>query len=305
MKKVILSTINYNRSDLTNDCLRSLNHLNQDGIDLEIVVVDNASKEELSVREEDFPKLKLTVIRQDVNSGFSGGHNTAFAYALKKDADYVVILNNDTTIDPDCIIELIKVGEKHEEAGIIAPKIYFSKGSEYHKERYKNDELGRVLWYAGGLIDWDNAYWHHRGVDEVDHKQYDSEGPTEYASGCCFAIKKETLTKVGGFDEKYFLYYEDSDINERVKRQGYSIFFAPKAFLWHINAGSTGGSGSSLQDYFTTRNRLLVASRYAGSRAKVALLRESSTILRKGRKWQRKGVLDFYLRNFGKGSYPL
>ena len=81
--------------------------------------------------------------------------------------------------------------------------------------------------------------------------------------------------------------------------------YSPKAVLWHKNAGSAGGSGSSLQDYYITRNRLLFGARYAPFRSKLALLKESMMLLAKGRHWQRVGVLDFYLGRFGKGSYPI
>jgi hypothetical protein len=73
--------------------------------------------------------------------------------------------------------------------------------------------------------------------------------------------------------------------------------------LWHLNAGSTGGSGSALQDYYITRNRLLFGFSYVTLRTKVALFRESLKNIFFGRPWQKKGVMDFYLRQFGKGNY--
>lgn len=152
-------------------------------------------------------------------------------------------------------------------------------------------------------MDWGNVLGSHRGVNEVDKGQYDRMDRTDFASGCCLLIKREVLETVGMFDEKYFLYYEDSDLAERAKRKNYSIMYAPKAYLWHKNAGSAGGSGSALQDYYITRNRLLFGMRYASIRTRIALLKESMRLLVTGRAWQKKGVRDFYLRRFGKGSY--
>ena len=303
MTKVVISIINYNKSSITNSCLKSLNDLDQKGFDVYVVVIDNASKETLSLDKKAFPNLQLTLINSKVNTGFSGGHNIGFRHAFEHNAEYVVILNNDTTVDNQLLQKLIASGSEREDAGIIAPKIYFSKGSEFHSDRYSNSEKGHVLWYAGGEIDWNNMYWKHRGVDEVDKGQFEKTEETDFASGCCFAIKTSTLKKIGLFDERYFLYYEDSDLNERAKRSGYRIFYEPQAMLWHQNAGSTGGSGSPLQDYFTTRNRLLLGYTYASNRTKIALFRESMRILHRGREWQKKGVKDFYKRNFGKGSY--
>ena len=108
-----------------------------------------------------------------------------------------------------------------------------------------------------------------------------------------------------GFDNRYFLYFEDSDLSQRLKKAGYKILFYPKAILWHKNAGSTGGSGSSLQDYFTTRNRMIFGLKFAPLRSKIALIRESLRLLSSGRQWQKKGIRDFYLRRFGKGTFPL
>lgn len=304
MKHVVISILNYNHAEITKACLESLNQLKQTDLKVEVVVVDNASEEKFTFDSKQYPHLKIHLVTNSKNTGFSGGHNKAIKYVLEKNADYVIILNNDTTVDKNLLVNLLQ-NDENEKIGIIAPKIYFSKGSEYHKDRYKPDELGKVIWYAGGIIDWANVYWKHRGVDEVDYGQFDNTEQTQFASGCCMAIKKEVLKTVGGFDDKFFLYYEDSDLCERVKRAGFSILYAPSAFLWHQNAGSTGGSGSSLQDYFTTRNRLLLGFRYATNRAKLSLLREAIRISRTGREWQKKGVADFFKGKFGKGSYPV
>jgi GT2 family glycosyltransferase len=137
----------------------------------------------------------------------------------------------------------------------------------------------------------------------VDKGQYEKVEQTDFASGCCEMIKREVLEKVGVFDERYFLYYEDNDLSQRAKKQGFKVFYQPKAILWHLNAGSTGGSGSILQDYYITRNRLLFGFKFASPRAKIALVRESLKLIFAGRPWQKKGALDFYLRRFGKGSY--
>lgn len=302
MKTVFVSIINYNGTENTLECLKSLENL-RTSFHLRCIVVDNGSKIPFSARKQDFKNLSLTVIANTDNLGFSGGHNTGIRSALASGADYVLVLNNDTLADSFLIEELVKVAETDKEIGIVGPKIYFSKGYEFHKDRYTASELGKVIWYAGGVMDWDNVLGYHRGVDEVDAGQYDKLEETQFVSGCCMLIKKELFKKVGLLDERYFLYYEDIDYNERVRKEKYKIMFAPTALLWHKNAASAGGSGSDLQDYYITRNRMLLGFSYSSFPARSALVRESIETLLKGRKWQRRGIIDFYLRKFGRGSF--
>lgn len=302
--KVAIIILNYNGEKDTIECLESVQKLSTGNYELLVIVVDNASKDEsVSKIKAQFPDI--VILENKDNLGFSGGNNVGIKYALNKGASYVLVLNNDTFLHKDLLKELITVIEKEKNIGIVAPKIYFAPGFEFHKDRYKKDELGKVIWYAGGIMDWKNIIGHHRGVDEIDKGQYDNIEENGFASGNCMLVKKEVFEKVGLFDERYFLYYEDNDFCFRVKKAGYKIVFAPKGILWHKNASSAGGSGSSLQDYYITRNRLFFGMRYASVRAKIALLKESIKIVLKGRYWQRRGILDFYLGKFNKGSYPI
>jgi hypothetical protein len=95
---------------------------------------------------------------------------------------------------------------------------------------------------------------------------------------------------------------EDSDLTQRAVNAGYKLRLIPESVIWHCNSGSSK-PGSSLQDYFITRNRLLFGFRYASFRTKFALFRESIRFLFTGSMWRKKGVLDFYFGRFGKGSW--
>ena len=106
------------------------------------------------------------------------------------------------------------------------------------------------------------------------------------------------IKDIGLLDENYFLYYEDNDYSMRAKKSGYRLVYQPKSIIWHKNAGSTGGSGSKLQDYYITRNRLLFGNRYASIRSKIALNREAMRLLISGRDMQKKGVKDYFAKNF-------
>jgi len=301
MKKVFVSIINFNGKKNTQECIASIEDSDLTDLNLTVIVSDNASKEEFNEKDISFKNIPFKFIKHEENLGFAQGHNDAIQYALANGADYILILNNDVILDKNCLRELVKSFE--DDVAIVSPKIYFAKGYEFHKDRYRKSELGKVIWYAGGEMDFLNVFGKHRGVDEVDHGQFDRETETDFASGCCMMISSKAFGKVGSFDDKYFLYYEDNDLSQRLKKANFKILYQPKAYLWHKNADSAGGSGSDLQDYYITRNRLLFGFKFTPLRTKIALVRESLLILLNGRKWQKRGVVDFYLRNFGKGSY--
>ena len=303
MKKIYIVLINYNGQKDTVECLESLLKIKHIDFEFSTIVVDNYPENRIEIDENKFKDINLKVIFNPVNSGFSGGNNVGIKEALKNDADYILLLNNDTYVKEDFLQKLLDFAEKNEKAGLIVPKIYFAKGNEFHKDRYKKEELGKVFWYAGGDMDWRNVIGSHRGVDEVDHGQYDEVVQTDFATGCCVLIKSEVIKKIGVLDEKYFLYYEDSDFSERAKKAGFRIYYLPTSIIWHKNAGSTGGSGSKLQDYYITRNRLMFGEKYAPLKSKSALIREGIRLSLNGREWQKKGAKDYFRRSFGKAKH--
>lgn len=300
MRKVAVITVNYNTHTDTDNFIHSLEKVHTPNFSLDLIVVDNGSKNAYKLPSS---AKHITLIRSEENTGFSGGYNIGIREALKHGDEYIMIVNNDTEAKPDMIVELIAVLDSDSRIGMVVPKIYFAKGHEFHKDRYTKAELGNVLWYAGGHVDWANVNTIHRGVDEVDKGQYDTTESIAFATGCCMMFKRETLEKVGVLDEKYFLYYEDADLNERIKRAGLRIYYAPKAHLIHINASSSGGAGNTLQDYFITRNRMLYGMTYAPLRTKIALFRESIRLLRSGRPMQKLAIKDFYRGNLYKGTF--
>lgn len=305
MKHIFISILNFNGKKNTLACLESLKNIKREGFKLTIVVVDNGSYEYFDLTSGTIGDIPLIVIKNKKNLGFSGGQNKAIKYSMGNGADYVLVLNNDTYVDKNFLEKLLTFSEKDERIGILSPKIYFAPGFEFHKDRYSKKEQGLVLWYAGGVMDWNNVIGHHRGVDEVDKGQFDKVEDTELATGCCMLVKKEIFEKVGLLDDKFYLYYEDADLSIRATRKGFKIFYVPSSIIWHKNAGSAGGSGSKLQNYYIARNRLLFGMKYAPIRAKIALLKESLKVLLAGRYWQKRGVLDFYLGKLGRGSYKI
>lgn len=306
--KIFVVILNWNGKEFILQCLDSVRKLKTNGGELEIVVVDNASTdgsaELVEQRYKDLPagKASIKILRNKENLGFAEGNNVGIKYALEDSADFVLILNPDTIVDKDLIVQLIKVHKSDHQIGVVGPKIYFAPGYEFHKERYKPEERGRVIWYAGGLMDWQNVLASHRGVDEVDVGQYNRIEETDFISGCAMLVRKEVFDKIGLLDAKYFLYWEDNDFCQRAKKAGFKLIYVPEVKMFHLNAGSSA-SGSPLQEYYITRNRLLFGLRYASLRTKLALIKESFKLLITGRKWQKIGVKDFYLGKFGRGSW--
>ncbi len=303
MKNILISILNFNSRKETFNCLNSIKKIKTENFKISVLLINNGSKEKLTIKEDFINPIPLKLIENISNLGFAGGHNISFKYAIKNNFDYILILNNDVELNINFLKEMVSAIKSDSDIGIVVPKIYFSPGFEYHKDRYVRDEIGRVFWYAGGKFDWNNIVGLHRGVDEVDIGQYNKREETDYATGCCMLLKTEALKKSGLFDEKYFLYYEDGDLSLRIKRCGYKIIYEPNAIVYHNNASSSGGSGSNLQDYYITRNRMMFGLKYAPLRAKFALIKESAKILTKGRNWQKKAIIDFYIKKFGKGSF--
>ncbi len=302
MKKVFVIILHYKGKKFTRQCLLSLNKIKTSNFSVKAVVVESGSLEPIDELKKEF--FNEVFIKKKENLGYAEGNNVGIRYALKQGADYLLLLNNDTVVDSQMLLQLVKVGESDESFGILGPKIYFAPGCEYHSGRYQKKEKGKVIWYAGGIIDWPNILASHRGVDEVDRGQYDEMEETDFISGCAMLIKREVLEKIGLLDKRYFLYLEDNDFCQRAKKAGFKLVYVPQAKLWHANAGSSR-VGSPLHDYYLARNRMLFGLRYAPVRAKLALIRESLRLLLFGREWQKVGIKDFYLRKLGKGSYRL
>lgn len=297
MTNISIILVNWNGKKDTLECLVSLGKLKVKSLKSKVIVVDNGSTDNsVEVIREKFSDIE--VIETGKNLGFAGGNNVGIRKALEDGADFVWLLNNDTSVDENALVALLEAC-KDPRVGIAGSKIYFAPENEFHKERYQKQEQGKVLWYAGGLIDWQNMYASHRGVDEVDTGQYDTVVETPFVTGCSMMVKKQVFEKVGLLDEKLFAYLEDLDFCLRAKQVGYTLFYEPQSKLWHKNAGSSG-AGSELHQYYMTRNRLLVGMRYASLWTKFALIREAMRFVLKGPSIYRKAVIDAMIGKWGK-----
>lgn len=233
---VFIILVNYKGVDHTIECIKSLNEITYSNY--KIIVVDNDSQDN-SVNKLKEYKKNFILIENKINTGFAGGNNLGINYAIKNNADYVLLLNNDTTVEPNFLDELIN--KTSPEIGINIGKILFY----YDKS---------MLWYAGGRI---NALKGCTDVNgfEKDNGQYDEEKYVTFASGCCMLISKEVLNKVGMLMEEYFLYFEDTDYCAKVLNNGYKILYCPKSVIYHKESVSTVKESFNFL-YYITRNRL-------------------------------------------------
>jgi GT2 family glycosyltransferase len=290
MPHVAIILVNWNGKNDTIACLASIFSLLTSHFSLLTIVVDNGSDDNsVEVIRKKFPRVE--VIEAGGNMGFTGGNNLGIKRALETGAQFVWLLNNDTVVDKNALTSLVDAFDDGR-VGIAGSKIYFRTGHEYHKDRYIKKDLGRVLWYAGGVIDWQNMYAAHRGVDEVDRGQYDEIEETQFVTGCSMMIRRNVFDRIGLLDGRFFAYLEDVDFCLRAGRAGFILRYVPWSVVWHNNAGSSGGVGSRIHEYYMTRNRLIVGMRYASIRTKAALLREAMRMLVSGPAVRRKAVLD-------------
>jgi hypothetical protein len=301
MEHVTTIIVNYNTPRETELAIRSAIMAKSDGFRHSVLVVDNGSKELLKIPK-DLRKKPVELIRSEANLGFTGGNNLGMSHAVKHyQSDYFFLLNSDAEVEKNGVQALYDALHQDPRAGIAVSKIYFTPGLEYHRKSYKKSERGKVLWYAGGSIDWPNLVAFHRGVDEVDRGQFDQQITCDFATGCALMIKRVVTEHVGILDKRFFGYYEDMDYSLRTQSAGYKLLFVPTSIVWHMNSGSVaGGSGSKFQQYYQTRNRLLVVAKHGTWRNWLTGLRFIWLILTRGAEAERRGVLDFILLRFGK-----
>lgn len=190
-----------------------------------VVVVDNGSTdggpEELRER---FPDVELVANAENV--GIARGYNTGMRYAVEHGADYVFILNNDTTMDRRLLHELSRAGEEDSRRGILMPKVYY----------YGSDDK---IWSAGARKRFFPPGVVFIGLNQEDGPPYDISREIEYAPSCGLLIRRRAIEEVGYFDAGYFMYYDDWDYCERMRRGGYRIYYVPSAKMWHKVSLST------------------------------------------------------------------
>jgi len=265
--KVTIIVLNWNGKDDTLECLKSLKDLSYPNY--EVLVVDNGSSDDsVSAIHQAFPEI--TLIETGENLGFAEGNSVGIRNA--SDADYILLLNNDTIVDSDFLGQLVQVAESNDKIGIVGPKIYYYEPKD-------------MIWCAGILIENGRAFGipipncspMPIGCGEIDSGQYDEIKEVEAIVGCALMVKREVIEKIGLLNSDLFLIQEDVDWCLRAKRAGYSSVYAPGSKIWHKVSRSLNKSGLSshtnpLTIYYWHRNWLLVVKHNFGKANFVLIL---------------------------------
>jgi GT2 family glycosyltransferase len=259
-------TVNFNQYKITNSFLTSLKKIKANK-NLSVFIADLSTKKQI-INIKNYP-FQIKIV-DDQNKGYAYGVNLGIKYFLQQKIDKFCVLNNDVLFDKNFLIETELAFKNFD---IFGGKIYYAPGFEYHKNRYQKKDLGKIIWYAGGIIDWKNCLIIHRGVDEIDYGQYNKIEETDFITGCLMCFNKKVVDKLGFWDEKYFLYYEDADFCQRAKMKGFKLIYNPKITIYHKNAQSTGGSGSFIHQKYQKRNQLIFGLKYAPLRTKLHLIK--------------------------------
>ncbi len=255
---VSIIILNWNGKNDTIECLESLKKITYPNYT--VIVVDNGSEgDDIDLLRKKFGDY-IHVIENDKNYEFAEGNNIGIRYALRKGTSYILLLNNDTVVDPGFLNELIKIAESDKQIGMVGPKIYF----------YDTPDK---IWFTHQTIDLWRCKIQNVGLGESDGGQYNSLQEVDCISGCAMLVKREIIEKVGMLDPGYLSYYEDTDWCIRIKKNGYKMVYVPKARLWHKGSSSTGGTGGGCNSYGSLfraqrrgRNRLLLMRKNANFR---------------------------------------
>ena len=252
MIKVSIISVNYNQDVMTeafiNSVLGSAIH-----VPYEIIIVDNGSRSNpIPAWTVKYPSVRF--YRCEINIGFAGGNNIAVKEAI---GEYLFLVNNDTEFTDGLVDMLAETLDNHPETGVVSPKIRY----------YDQKEL---LQYVGFS---DMNYFTARnkclGHMEKDNGQYDSNsGVTSFANGAAMMVRRAAIDKAGMMTEIYFLYYEEMDWCEHIKKAGYNIRVNLSAVIFHKES-ITVGRNSALKEYFMNRNRVLYIRRNAPAGARL------------------------------------
>jgi len=253
--KVSIITLNWNGLEDTVECLESLKKINY--ANYEVIIVDNGSKRnEADVLEATFGDF-IHVIKNDRNYGACGGRNIGIKYALNNsNPDYLLLLDNDTVVDPAFLTEMVLVAESTPNIGIIGAKVlYYDEPDRLQYRGGKIDLFGGVISPLLGII-----REKFLGKKETDRGQHDSIQEVEHIAFWCALLKRKSVDSIGLFDERHFWGWEDLDYFIRVKKVGFKVVYVPKAKVWHKYRSATKLDGT-LQ-YYSLRSRFYLIKQY-------------------------------------------
>ena len=213
---------------------------------LQVIVLDNQSTDgSVEAVRAGYPQVQL--LNLEKNLGYAGNNNVGIEAAMQQGADWVLVLNEDTILDPDCLTRLVEAGEADERTGIVGPLVY------HHNEP-------EVIQSAGVWLDF---VWRsiHIGQNEPDRGQYTDPRQVDAISGCAILVRRQVIEQVGSLDERFFYYWEETEWCVRARKAGWRVVHVPKAKLWHKGVQRDYKPSLSVS-YYNTRNRFLLLSKH-------------------------------------------
>lgn len=236
---VVAVVLNWRRPAETIACVAALRAL---APEVEPLVVDNGSGDDSVARlRAALPDVRL--IEHGRNDGYAGGNNVGIAAALNTGAGAVLVLNNDVVVRPGCVEALVAALEAHPEWGIVAPLSLLA------------DDPSVVDFFTAS-VDLANLAVVAHGRDE--RRAFAEEAETDYATGSAMLVRREVFDRIGMFDERFFLVWEDVDFCLRARAAGFRIGVTPVAEVLHGRSVTFGGDGAPLFRYFSIRNSFLI-----------------------------------------------
>lgn len=242
--------LNWNGRSHLESCLPTL--VDPGHPDLFVIVVDNGSRDgSVEWVRENHPDVEVVALEE--NRRFAGGNNAGADRALERGAEIVVLLNNDTFAEAGLFAELARAFEREPRVGVVGPRIV-------HADRPER------IWYGGGVFRPRWGWVSHRALRAPIGAGRDPEGPTDWVTGCCLAVRAELWRELGGLDEAFYIYAEDVDFCLRARERGWSAWYRPQAVLRHAVSASVGGHGSAFKSYHRTRARQQLLERHGVGR---------------------------------------
>lgn len=222
--------VNYNTRDMTLECLRTLIG-RLEGLSTEVLLVDNGSSDgSADAVASAFPTVKL--IRSNHNLGFGAGNNMALRQSSGK---YFLLLNSDAFPRPGALPALVQYLEKNPDVGVVGPRLLNADGSlQISCFRYPSPARA---WLENLAIS--SLFRSHPKIGDYRRWPHDTERAVDWVIGACLLVRREVYEKVGGFDERFFMYAEETDWQARIRDAGWKIGFTPAAEVTHL-AGASG-----------------------------------------------------------------
>lgn len=257
---VAIIVLNWNRADDTLACVASLRALRYDNF--LIVVVDNGS-DAACVNKLRTALPDVTLLTNSTNLGFAEGNNIGIRHALTKGVQFVLLLNNDTIVDPNLLTALTAAAGANPQAGFLGARIY------YHADPAR-------IWMGNPVWDAAACRFHHAGLNQLDAGNTEAPAAASYVCGCAMLVTRAAIETAGLMDARFFCYFEEVDWCFRGARQGFTSLYVPAAKVWHKVSVSSGGKQSPIIRYFRARNSLLWAERHLSARQRWRVFHNSA-----------------------------